>query len=98
MDQANTFGFIWYLKWIDHANPGKHVIRALPFVYMAQNLKIPHIAYVYPDSFVPEKISGYLRFPYLWNMNYLHLLFMLNVEHVYVTCICNKQLLIKIFK
>ena len=45
---------------------------------------------VYPDTFVPEKISGYMRFPYIWN--YLHMFFMLNM------CILNKQLLIKILK
>jgi len=34
--------------------------------------------------FVPEKISGYMSFPYIWNITYLHMFFMLIVEHVYI--------------
>ena len=37
---------------------------------------------VYPDTFVPEKNSGYMSFPYIGNMTYLHMFFMLNIEHV----------------
>jgi len=46
---------------------------------------------VYPDTFDPEKISGYMTFPYIWNMTYLHIFFMLNNEQNYIALFHSRE-------